>query len=181
MKITLVGPRSVGKSTISKLLGKKIKVIHIESDKIMNNKLKKYGGLDKVIKTRKSHLIAKESIPLTKEILKNKKFIFDLAGGAISSKKHKKVSQMITKLISKNSIVIGLFPSKSDKESIEFLFNREVKRKHFRKTNKSELKKEVKINYLKLKQKLKKHANIIIYVKDKTSSKIVNEIMERIK
>lgn len=159
MKLTLIGPRSVGKSTIGKLLTKKIRVKYLEGDKLMHKELKKYGGLDKTIKSGKIYLIAQKSIPLIKKSLKNKKIILDLAGGAISSKKYKKISKEIIKIIKKHSLVIGLLPSKNDTESINFLFKKEVKRKHFLKTNKSILKNEVQKDYLKLKSKLK---NIVI-------------------
>lgn len=179
MKITLVRPRSVGKSTIGKLLSKKLK--YTEGDKLMHKKLKKHGGLDKVIKSRKSNLIAKNAIPLIKKALKNKSLILDLAGGAISSRKHKKISKQIINLIKKESILIGLLPSKNNRESIKLLFNREKKRKHFLKINKKELQKEVKKDYLKLKPKIKKYSNIIVYTKNKKPIQIINEINKRLK
>lgn len=180
MKITLIGPRSVGKSTVGKALSKRIKIRYIEGDKRMHKELKKHGGLDKVIKSGKTHLIEQKAVPLIVKILQNKKIILDLAGGAISSKKHKKVSERIIKIITEKSCVIGLLPFKNNKESIEFLFNRERKRKHFKKEDKRSLKNQVKKDYLKLKPKLMKHSNIIIYTKDKAPSQIVNEIIKKV-
>ena len=181
MRITITGPRSVGKSTIGKFLGKKLKIKYFESDKLMHNKLKKYGGLDKTIKSRKIYLIFKNSIPLIKKVLSEKKFVFDLAGGAISTEKNKELTRKIIKLIKKESLIIGLLPSKNDLESIKFLFKREIKRKHFKETDKKELRKEVKKDFLKVKSKIKKHTNIIIYTKDKTPSQIINVIIKQLK
>ena len=180
MKLTLVGPRSVGKSTVGKVLSKILGIKYFEGDKLMHNALKKYGGLDKVIKSRKTHLIAERAFSLIKSILNNKKTILDLAGGAISSRKHKKISEQILKLIKRESKVIGLLPTKKMKESIEFLFKREAKRKHFKKTNKLDLKKEVRENYLKLKNKLKEHSDIVVYVNGKTPLQIAKEIIKRL-
>ena len=82
MRITIVGPRSVGKSTISKLLANKLKYSHIEADKLMDKEMRKYGGLDKSIKNRKTDLIIKKSTKIVKGALEKDNCVFDLAGGA---------------------------------------------------------------------------------------------------
>lgn len=51
MKITITGPRSVGKSTIGRLVARKLKMKYISSDEIGDKALKKEGGLDKAIKS----------------------------------------------------------------------------------------------------------------------------------
>ncbi|MBS3092327.1 (d)CMP kinase [Candidatus Pacearchaeota archaeon] len=51
MNITITGPRSVGKTSVSKLLAKKLKLKYISSDDIGERALKKQGGLDKAIKS----------------------------------------------------------------------------------------------------------------------------------
>jgi len=55
MKITITGPRSVGKTTISKLLADKIKISYYSSDEISEKEFARYGGLDAVIKSGKIH------------------------------------------------------------------------------------------------------------------------------
>ena len=51
--ITIAGSRSVGKSTISKLVARKLKLKYVSSDKIGDKAFKKEGGLDKAIKDGK--------------------------------------------------------------------------------------------------------------------------------
>ena len=51
MKITITGPRSVGKTTVSKLLAKNLKLRYYSSDEIGEKALKKEGGLDRAIKS----------------------------------------------------------------------------------------------------------------------------------
>ena len=51
MIITITGPRSVGKSTISKIVAKKLNMRYVSSDKIGEKAIKKEGGLDKAIKS----------------------------------------------------------------------------------------------------------------------------------
>ena len=46
-KITLTGPRSVGKTTISKLLAKRLNLKYISSDELGEKITKKHGGLKK--------------------------------------------------------------------------------------------------------------------------------------
>jgi adenylate kinase family enzyme len=66
--ITITGPRSVGKSTISKLLSKKLKLKYISSDELGEKLSKNFGGLDKAIKSGKiKELIRKKGYT---EILK---------------------------------------------------------------------------------------------------------------
>ena len=158
MNVTIVGPRSIGKSTISRILSKKLGYEHAESDNLMHNEMIKYGGLDKAIKTGKTELIMKKGPKVADNALRNDKIVFDLAGGAISSRKGTKmgVCQKIIKTISKKSYVVGLLPFENDEKSIKLLFQRERKREHFSGMDLEELNENVRKDYLKLKPILKK-------------------------
>ncbi|MBT3407374.1 hypothetical protein HN415_01690 [Candidatus Woesearchaeota archaeon] len=180
MRITITGPRSVGKSTISKLLAKKLKLKYISSDEIGEKHTQKYGGLSEAIKSGKiKGMIKKDGYSLIKEVYKKDNFVFDLAGGVVSSQKSKEASEKIRKVAIKNSIIIGLLPSKNEKESIQFLFERERERKHFKSIDKIELFEKVEKDYKKYPLLFNKICKEIIYVKDKTPIEIVKEIIKK--
>lgn len=176
MKITLTGPRSVGKSTIGKILAKKLNLKYISADDLMENAMKPYGGLDKAMKCGNIDKIMNRAIPQVKSVMSKDNFIYDLAGGAISSRKHKKYVKPIIKLIKKESIIIGLLPSKNDAEAIKLLFNREKIRKHFLGMDKAELKEKVKKDYFKIKKVLPKVAKKVIYINNRPSDCVADEI-----
>jgi shikimate kinase len=177
MKITITGPRSVGKSTISKLLAKKLKLKYISSDEIGEKHTQKYGGLDKAIKSGKiKEMIEKEGYSLIKKVYEKDNFVFDLSGGSISSKKYETASKEIKEIVKKNPIIIGLLPEKNTKESIKFLFEREKEREHFKKMKATELLEKVDRNYKRFPPLFKTLCNKTIYVKDKTQKEIVEEI-----
>lgn len=181
MKVTITGPRSVGKTTISKLLAKRLKLKYVSSDEIGGRHLKKYGGLDKAIK---SGIIGKfikaSSYGLIREVYKNDNFVFDLSGGAVSSKKYAEASQKVRKIAKENSIIIGLLPSKNINESINFLFERERLRIHFKETDKRELFEKVKKDHKKILPLFRELCDFVIYVKGKNIKKIVKEIVDNI-
>lgn len=169
----------MGKSIISKLVARKLKLKCISSDKIGDIALKKYGGLDKATKSGIIFKILKKNgYGLINNVYKNKKnFVFDLSGGSVSSNTLRKASEKVRQTARKNSIVVGLLPSKKVKESVNFLFKREIKRKHFRRMNKKELYAKVKKDYIKMPPLFKTFCNYIVYVKGKTKNNIVNEIV----
>ena len=182
MKITITCPRSVGKTTIAKIIAKELKLKYHSSDEIGEQHLKKYGGLDKAIK---SGIIGKfikdSSYGLIREIYKKDNFVFDLSGGSVSSKKYAEASERVRKTAKDNSIIIGLLPSKNIDESVKFLFEREKERIHFKDINKKKLLGKTKKDYKKFPVLFKELCNFIIYVKGKTSYKIVNEVINNIK
>ncbi|MEM4181890.1 MAG: shikimate kinase [Candidatus Pacearchaeota archaeon] len=183
MKITITGPRSVGKTTVSKLLAKKLKLKYISSDEIGNKALKKEGGLDKAIKTGKiSQIIEKKGYSLIEKVYKKEKnFVFDLSGGSFTSKKFKEASKKVMEIAKKRSLVVGLLPSKISLSSIIILFKRESKRKHFKNYNKFFMLYKTIKNYKRFPVVLKKNCDIIIYTENKTPEKIVEEIINKIK
>ena len=182
MEITITGPRSVGKSTISKVLAKKLKLAYISSDEIGEKALKKEGGLDKAIKSGVIHnFIEKGAYNLIREVYQSKNFVFDLAGGAVSSTKHPEASEKVRTVAKSNSVVIGLLPCEDEEESIEFLFEREKNRAHFKDNDKIQLREDVERKYRKLKDILRDIADKILYVKNKEVNEVVEEIISEVK
>jgi shikimate kinase len=179
MKITITGPRSVGKSTISKIVAKKLKLKYYSSDNIGEKAFEKKGGLNKAMKSGLiNNSIKKYGYYLITNVFKKDNFVFELSGGSITSTKYSEASKKVRETAKKNSIVVGLLPSKNIKESINFLFEREKNRKHFSKTNKNELLDKVKKDYKKFPLILKDICNFIVYTKDKTANEIADEIIK---
>lgn len=180
MIITITGPRSVGKSTISKLLAKKLKLNYTSSDEIGEKTFEKEGGLDKAIKSGIIGKFIKDSgYSLIREEYLKDNFVFDLAGGAVSSKKFPEANAKVRKIAKEKSIIIGLLPSKSVKESIEFLFEREKERSHFKEMDKKDLLEKTKESYRKFPPIFKKLCNKIVYVKDKSAEDVAEEIIKK--
>lgn len=180
MKITITGPRSVGKSTVSKLLAKKLKLNYLSSDEIGEKLTKKLGGLDKAIKSGIiKELIKKKGYSLLEDQYKKKNFVLDLSIGAFTSKDFKKASRNLRSTAKKNSIVIGLLPSKKSREAVDILYKREIRRKHFKKTPKEDLLRRTRKRYPEQRDILLENCKSIIYTKDKSPNEIVKEIIKR--
>ncbi len=182
MNITIIGPRSVGKTTISKKVSKNLKLKYISSDEIGEKALIKKGGLDKATKSGYiQNFIKKRGYVLIKDVYKkNKNYVFDLSGGAFSYEKILKIGLEVRKLAKEKSIVVGLLPSKNKFYSISILFNRERKRAHFKDMNKLTLFKKIIRNYSNLSRIFNEWADIIIYTQNKTPEEITKEISSRI-
>ncbi len=181
LNITITGPRSVGKTTISKIVAKKLNLKYISSDEIGHKALKKQGGLDKAIKSGIiKKFIEKRGYDLITRIYKKEKnYIFDLSGGSFTYKDFPRASEEVRQFAKKNSVVIGLLPSRCFILSIFTLFSREKKRAHFKDFNKltlfwKTLKRHPRFLYI-----LRRNANFIIYIRNKTPEQIANEIVTK--
>ena len=179
MNITLVGPRSVGKSTISKLLARKLKYRYVEIDALTEVMLKKYGGLDTAIKAGKIGVVAKKSPKMLSKVLASEKVLLDLAGGAISSRKYKKACKENIKIIKEKSYVIGLLPFKDKEKGVKLLYSRERHRKHFKGMDAKDLYKEVKKDYLKLVPILKRVSDLVYFVEQKKPEVIAKALAKK--
>jgi adenylate kinase family enzyme len=81
MKITIVGPRSVGKTTIAKMLARKLRLPYISSDEMGEKAMRKYGGLDAAIKSGIiKKFIKKSGYSIIRRAYKKDEFVFDLSG-----------------------------------------------------------------------------------------------------
>ena len=182
MIVTVTGPRSVGKTTISKILAKKLKLSYISSDEIGEKETKKEGGLDKAIKSGFiKNIIEKKGHSLIEKEYKKDNFIFDLSGGAFGSKSFLRASEKVRKISREKSIVIGLLPYKDKKRAIKFLFEREKNRIHFKEMNKKDLFEKTKKSYVKFPKIFEENCNLIIYTENKTSNKIAKEILNNLR
>jgi shikimate kinase len=183
MNISITGPRSVGKTTISKLVARKLKLNYISSDELGEKAFKKEGGLDKVIKSGKiKEIINSGGYKLILEIYrKNKNFVFDLSAGAFTSRSMGEASKEIRKLSKEKSIVIGLLPYKSRIKSTFILFNRERKRYHFKDSNKFKLLIRTLRKFIHVKKILLENSSFVIYTKKKNPQEISEEIFKKIK
>jgi len=180
VKITLIGPRSVGKSTVSKILADKLNLPLLSSDDLMDMALKETGGLDKTIKAGNSQAIVEKAIPLMRRLIREKDFVLDIAGGSISSTKYLEVSKEVKDLLRNNTMVIGLLPYEDEERSIIHLFDREKHRAHFSSEDPDELLANVRKSYKKLLKPMEEICNFIIITKDNSPDQVANEILTRI-
>ena len=127
MRITITGPRSVGKSTVAEILGIKLKLKYIDGDAEIDKALKDLGGLYQMMSDGRVNEILERFIPLLSEFFEQDDFIFDLAGGAMTPGRDatkenyaKKIRGMI-----KDSRVILLLPSMHEDTAIKTLQERE--------------------------------------------------------
>jgi len=188
--ISLVGPRSVGKSSIGKILSQKLKYNYIDLDKFSEKELKNEGGIRGFIKKRRnkdtSNLVWKNYWKyqhkfLLKIFSKSTKIVLDVGGGTfveVFSKIKRNAN-----LIAKKSKVICLLPSKKDSTAINILTKREMNRSHWKEKNlsKKEMKIIVKRDYLAAKEIYLKKSEIIFYTENKSKKQIVNELLNKIK
>ena len=182
MIITITGPRSVGKSTISKIVARKIRLKYVSSDKIGDKALKKIGGLNKAIKSG-----------LIKEIVKNKgynliikeynkdNFVFDLSGGSFAYTDFPKATKEVRDIAKQKSIVIGLLPFKDESKSVKLLFEREKQRKHLSEVDPKGLFERTKRRYKNFPLIFKNFCDNIIYTENKNPESIAEEIVSLLK
>ncbi len=181
MIITITGPRSVGKSTISKLVARKLRMKWVSSDEIGEKAMKKHGGLDKAIKSGVIKKFIKGSAySLIRAEYKKDNFVFDLSGGSITSEKFPEASEKVRKITVKKSIVVGLLPYKDEKKSIKHLFSREQKRKHFKGMDKKELMEKTKRSYPRFPRVFKDICDFVVYTEKRKPKEIAEEIVKKI-
>ena len=175
MRITIIGPRSVGKTTVAKLLAQKLSYIHEESDKVMDGLLKKHGGLSKLLQDGKWDLVNDAVEKRFDVALQQDDLIFDLAGGALIIEE-RDLGKRTQEFIRQRSVVIGLLPGEDDAQAVKLLYARERQRDHFDYLDDDELYEKVQRNYAKVKPALLNIAHHIVFVKEKTPQAIVDEM-----
>lgn len=180
MKITITGPRSVGKSTVSKLLAERLRIPYFSSDDLLDKSLSALGGLDVMIKAGKTDEIMQRALPQVEFVLEHADFVYDLAGGAVSSSTYATLAKTIIQLINRHSTVIGLLPFPDLQQSLGFLYARERQRPHFQQMDKDILRAEVEKDYKKYPALFARICDKVVYVERKSPEEIVNELSKLI-
>lgn len=183
MRIVITGPRSVGKSIISKIVAEKLKLNYVSSDVLGDKAFKKQGGLDKATKSGelKKIILAGGGYTMILDELKKENFVFDLSGGSVSSRSMAEASEKVRSAAKENSIIFGLLPSKDKEYAIKNLSEREAKRKHFEHMSKEEIDIQTRNDFEKYPSLFETFCNFIIYTENKTPEEIADEIIEKIK
>jgi shikimate kinase len=173
VKYILIGPRSVGKSTIGKYLAKELKIEYFDFDEFVEKKL---NGIDKHIKKLGVESYRKKESKILREFLLNlpKEAIISIGGGTIASQ-FSRLNSINIKEIKKIGKIIYLSPSNNKKEAVKILFKNERNRK-----GDKTLKDIEKLFYLR-KPIYEKLGDLNIIIGDKKPDKIVKEVINKIK
>ena len=182
MKIVITGPRSVGKSTISKIVAKKLKMTYVSSDELGEKACEEYGGLDKAIKSGMiDKMIKEKGYTSILGSLKQDNIVLDLSGGSVSSRKFAEASAEIRKAVSECALVFGLLPFPDEKKSVKLLFQREIQREHFKESPKQKVLEETQKDFLKFPPLFQEFCNFIVYTETNSPDTIANEIVKAVK
>ena len=121
-KITLIGSRSVGKTTVGKILAKKLRIKYFDFDEYVENKL---SGIDLHIKKYGADSYRKEEAKIIVKFLSElpKQFVISVGGGTVASQL-KRISQENVRKLKKKSKIVYLAA-----KSVKILHQREKKRK----------------------------------------------------
>ncbi len=184
--ISLVGPRTVGKTTIGKQLSIISNYKLIDIDQIMSKKLKSQAGIfgyvDKYSWNNYFLLVNTVLKELIKKY-KTKNIILDLGGGITASKFN--ASKTNARFIKTNSKTFLILPTKNNKENLKII----LKREHLRNKNgsntwakewsKEKFDRTVKEHYDERVPKFKQQANYIIYTKYKSPKQVAKNILNK--
>jgi shikimate kinase len=174
MKIVVTGPRSVGKSTVSRLLAESLQLVCVSSDELLDQRLSAFGGLEAAMKNGPAQPIVDEGIALVRDTMaRPDSLVFDLAGGAIGDPVTR--APVLSSL--EGALVIGLIPSEDDTESIDFLLKRERERAHFQGVDEQALRAKVEHDYQRLQEPLSRCAHRILMTGSKSAHEIAEEIV----
>ena len=170
MSFIIIGPRSIGKSTIGKALSKKLNIEYFDFDTYVEKEL---NGIDQHIKENgvESYRIEEEKI--LKQFISDipKECIISVGGGTIASQ-FNNISKRNSSFLKSTGKIIYLSPSENKEEATKILFEREQKRagdKTYSETLKLfELRKPIYEKFFDLK----------IEVKNKPIAEIVDDIIK---
>jgi shikimate kinase len=168
-RYVLIGPCSVGKTTIGKALARRLKVRFYDLDVIVD---KKFKGLDKYIKKYGVNSYREEESIILSEFVTHlqRNFVLAVGGGTVASQ-FKDISKRNIKLLKTCGEIIYLCPSGSDTESIDLLFKNEIKRKGDKSL------KDTEYLWMQRKDAYEKMFDKKILVMNKSLSKILKEII----
>lgn len=184
--ISLVGPRTVGKTTI----GKELSIISnyklIDIDQVMLKKLKNKGKIYGYANKYGWNKYFKQVNIALKEIIKkykDKHIILDLGGGTIAA--NHESCELNANLVKKNSKIFLILPTKNNKENLKIILKREYLRNKdgsnvwAKDWSKEKFDNKVKEDCYERVRVFKKHADYIIYTKYKSSKQVAKNILNK--
>ena len=129
----VVGPRSVGKTTLSKKIAKKLLINFFDLDEELDKELDGSGGLSKVINLEEWLLLneAMEKV-INKMVKLAKPYVMSIATGVYQYKS--------SDLLERYGLILGVIPYLDNKKSLGLLVKREKGREHFKQRLNNDLK-----------------------------------------
>ena len=172
-RIILIGPRSVGKSTVGKIIAEKLKLKYFDLDGFVTERL---GDIDEFISMHTLEEYRKQESHLLKELLGKlpREYVISIGGGTIASQFHG-LSEINAELLKKKGTFVFINPSYDKKEGPKALFDKEKERKG----NKSfsDIKK-----LFEIRQPIyEKYAEITVLTMNKSPEQVAGEIITRFK
>tara|TARA_Y100000034_G_C6706797_1_gene311995 strand:+ start:69 stop:629 length:561 start_codon:yes stop_codon:yes gene_type:complete len=175
--VTLVGPRSVGKSSIGKIMAKSLGWTYIDLDEYMNQILKKDGGIGGFTKKYGWDTYMKVLHKELKKLLsslKSKKVVLDCGGGTISSEFPE--SELNAHLLRRHSKIVLILPNEDEEKGLQVLLEREKTRKHFFDWSHDKLKDKTRKDYFERVLGMRNFAHHIIHTNKQPPRKIAKLI-----
>lgn len=182
--IGLVGPRSIGKSSITSKLANKLNFDFLNTDSYCEEKLKGNGfdGISDYVEKNGWGNYPKLQLKYFKKLVrlfKKGNIIIDFGGGIIAGEVNETIE--MSEIANNFCFIVLLIPYINKKQSIELLAKRERSREHWKGIEFSKIYHNTKCAYESRIPYLKKNANLIIYCEEKSVEEIVKEIYLKIK
>ena len=176
--ITLVGPRSVGKSTVGKNLASSLGYKYVNTDEVMDKKWEKQGGIGKYTTKYGWDSYYKQLNNYFRRNLdsfkKEKGVILDCGGGTIYSEFPG--SRLNAKLLKGNSKIVLILPDQDLEKGYEILFERERKRPHFKTWDPKKLKSKVVEDYKSRVPGMLEYADHVVHADQNSPEKLAKLI-----
>lgn len=175
--VTLVGPRSVGKSSIGKIMAKSLGWTFIDLDEHMNHVLNKHGGIGGYTQKHGWNNYMKVLHKELKKLLaslKNRKVVLDCGGGTISSDFPE--SELNAHLLKRHSKIVLILPHEDEERGLQILLERERNRSHFFGWSKKKLEEKTRKDYFDRLPGMKRFAYKIIHTNEQPPRKIAKTI-----
>jgi len=172
MRFVFIGPRSIGKSTVGKVLAKKLEIKYFDFDRYVEKKL---NGINHHIEKNSVESYRVEEEKILKQFVSElpKSCVISVGGGTIASQ-FNNLSIRNSSLLKSVGNIIYLSPSENKEEATKILFEREQKRagdKTYSETLKLfEIRKPI----------YEKISNLKIEVKNKSISEIIEILLIKV-
>ncbi|HLC32857.1 MAG TPA: shikimate kinase [Candidatus Nanoarchaeia archaeon] len=166
--IVIIGPRSVGKSTIGRVLAKKLNCPYYDSDELVEQQM---GDWNAFAKKHGSNAVRREERTIIRKLISTlpDKFVISVGGGTIASQFEKESEANVVDL-KKKATIVYLAASDSLQKSLDLLEKRELQRKG------DQDRKEIEKLYKLRTPIYEKVCDIKIVVEEKSLEKVVADI-----